>query len=122
MNDSYNLTSAEEKLSAILWEMAPISSPELVDIAQEKLGWKKSTTYTVLRRLCDKGVFQNANAVVTAALTREELLARQSRQFVDSTFSGSLPSFIAAFFGGSKLSAKDADELLQLVETHQEVS
>jgi len=119
MND-YNLTAAEEKLAEIIWQTAPVASPELVDMAQGQLGWKKSTTYTVLRRLCDKGIFQNANAIVAVALTRKELLAHQSRQFVKDSFSGSLPGFIAAFVGGAKLSSKEADELVQLIEAHQE--
>ena len=120
MNDSSILTSAEEKLAAIIWECSPLLSPDLVDIAHSRLGWKKSTTYTVLRRLCDKGIFANTNATVSTALTRDELLARQSRQFVNQAFGGSLPGFIAAFVGGGKLSPKDTDELLQLIEAHQE--
>jgi len=123
MNDNYILTTAEEKLAAIIWQNAPIPSPQLVDMAQKKLDWKKSTTYTVLRRLCDKGIFKNENTIVTVALTSKELLARQSRQFVDDAFSGSLPGFIAAFVGGGgKLSPKEADELRKLIEAHQEVS
>jgi len=116
----YNLTAAEAKLADILWHVAPVTSPVLVDIAQEKLGWKKSTTYTVLKRLCDKGIFTNTNAEVATALTREELLARQSHQFVDKSFSGSLPGFIAAFVGGAKLSSKECSELVQLIEAYQE--
>jgi len=116
----YNLTTAEEKLATIIWRTAPVTSPDLVDIAQSELDWKKSTTYTVLRRLCDKGIFKNENAIVSTALTREELQARQSRQFVANTFSGSLPSFVAAFVGGGKLSPKVADALMQLIESHQE--
>ena len=120
MSDQYTLTSAEEKLATIIWDNAPIPSPDLVEMAHNKLDWKKSTTYTVLRRLCEKGIFQNTNAEVTIQLTRNELLALQSRQFVDRTFSGSLPGFIAAFVGGGKLSSKVADELVQLIEAHQE--
>ena len=120
MNDHHNLTSAEEKLADIIWSSAPISSPDLVDIAYKQLDWKKSTTYTVLRRLCEKGIFKNTNATVTAQRTRQELLALQSRQFVNQAFSGSLPSFIAAFVGGGKLSPKIADELVKLIEAHQE--
>ena len=120
MSDSNILTSAEEKLAAIIWDNAPIPSPDLVDLAHSQLGWKKSTTYTVLRRLCDKGIFANTNAIVSTALTHDELLARQSRQFVNQAFNGSLPGFIAAFVGGGKLSPKEADELKQLIESHQE--
>ena len=120
MNDHYTLTTAEEKLADIIWSSAPIPSPDLVDIANKQLDWKKSTTYTVLRRLCEKGIFKNTNALVTTQLTRKELLALQSRRFVDQAFSGSLPGFIAAFVGGGKLPPKVADELVQLIEAHQE--
>ena len=120
MDDNYNLTAAEERLADIIWQRAPISSPELVDIAWAILEWKKSTTYTVLRRLCEKGIFYNANAIVKTAITREELIARQSRQFVNSSFGGSLPRFVTSFFGGKKLSAKEAEELKRLIEAHEE--
>ncbi len=113
------LTAAEEKLAGILWRAAPLTSPELVALADTELGWKKSTTYTVLKKLCDKGVFQNDNAVVTVTLTREELAARQSRRFVEDTFGGSLPRFITSFFGGKKLTPEQADELRQLIEEHE---
>jgi len=122
MNDNYTLTAAEERLADIIWQEAPISSPALVDKAWETLGWKKSTTYTVLRRLCEKEIFINGNALVKVAITREELIANQSRQFVNSSFGGSLPGFIASFFGGKKLSSKEAAELKQLIEEHQEGS
>jgi len=122
MADKFTLTGAEEKLAEIIWAKAPLTSPELVDISFEELGWKKSTTYTVLRRLCEKGIFVNGNARVTVNLTREDLVASQSRQFVKSAFGGSLPGFIASFFGGKKLSLEEADELRQLIEAHQEES
>ena len=122
MNDNYNLTVAEERLADIIWQEAPIASPDLVDIALRTLGWKKSTTYTVLRRLCDKGIFINGNALVKIAITRQELIAYQSRSFVDSSFGGSLPGFIASFFSGKKLSSKEADELKLLIDAHQEES
>ncbi|MCL2572304.1 MAG: BlaI/MecI/CopY family transcriptional regulator [Defluviitaleaceae bacterium] len=120
MNDNYTLTVAEERLADIIWQKAPLTSPELVNIAWEKLEWKKSTTYTVLRRLCEKGIFVNGSAIVKVAITREELIASQSRHFVNSSFGGSLPGFMASFFGGKKLSAKEADELKQLIDQHQE--
>ena len=122
MNENHTLTMAEEKLADIIWQKAPISSPTLVDIAWEILQWKKSTTYTVLRRLCEKGIFTNSNAIVKTAITKEELIAYQSRQFVDNSFEGSLPRFIASFFGGKKLSHKEASELKKLIDQHQEGS
>ena len=120
MNDNHNLTTAEEKLASIIWQKAPIASPALVDIAWETLGWKKSTTYTVLRKLCEKGVFTNNNALVETALTREQLTAMQSRRFVNSSCGGSLPAFIAAFASGKKLSPKEAKEIKALIDSLQE--
>ena len=113
------LTPSEERLANILWREAPITSPELVEFALRELNWKKSTTYTVLRKLCEKGVFININATVSVALTREELISRQSRSYVEDTFGGSLPRFIASFFGGNKLSEKQAEELIRQIEEHK---
>jgi len=114
------LTDAEEKLATIIWREVSLTSPELVVFADSELGWKKSTTYTILKRLCDKGVFKNENAIVSVLLTRDELLARQSRYFVEDSFGGSLPKFIASFIGGEKLSQKQAAELKRIIENHEE--
>jgi len=120
MANNIYLTEAEEKLASIIWSHAPISSPDLVALAARELNWKKSTTYTVLKKICDKGVFRNENANVTVLLTREELLSRQSRRYVEDAFGGSLPKFIASFFGGKKLSPEQAAELKRLIEEHEE--
>ena len=116
---SINLTTAEEKLSAVIWREAPINSTELVELTAKEMDWKKSTTYTVLKKLCDKGVFRNDNALVSVVLTRDELIARQSRSYVEDTFGGSLPRFIASFIGGKKLSPEQADELRRLIDEHE---
>ena len=110
----------EAKFADIIWQNAPISSTELVLRAQEALAWKKSTTYTVLKRLCEKGIFENNNAVVTAKLTREEFHSLQSHKFVEDTFQGSLPAFLAAFTSGKRLSAEEVRQLRQLIAEHQE--
>jgi len=116
MKNDVNLTAAEEKLAELVWKKAPITSPELVELANESLGWKKSTTYTILKKLCDKNVFKNDNALVTVALTYNELLAQQSRRYVEDSFGGSLPRFITSFIGsGQKLTAEQAAELKQLI-------
>ncbi|MCL2337384.1 MAG: BlaI/MecI/CopY family transcriptional regulator, partial [Firmicutes bacterium] len=94
----------------------PLTSPDLVALAEREMDWKKSTTYTVLKKLCDKGVFKNENAHVTIVLTRDEQTARQSRRFVEDTFGGSLPKFIASFIGGGKLTPEQAAELKRLIE------
>ena len=113
------LTAAEEKLAALIGREAPISSPDLVARAQRELDWKKSTTYTVLKKLCDKGVFQNEHAQVSVILTRDDLIAQESRRYVDDLFGGSLPRFVTAFIGGGKLSAEQAEELKRLIAEHE---
>lgn len=106
----------EMRFAELIWENEPIPSGALVALAAEKLGWKKSTTYTMLRRLCERGIFQNENAVVSARLTREQYAARESEDFVASTFGGSLPMFVASFTSRNRLSKKDIDELQRLID------
>ena len=87
-----------------------------MELCAERLDWKKSTTYTVLRRLCQKGIFQNEGGMVTSLLTREEFAARQSREFVDQAFDGSLPKFLAAFASRKKLSGEEIEQLQRLID------
>ena len=110
------MTEAEYRLAELIWENAPIGSGELVQLCAERLGWKKSTTYTVLKRLCDRGIFQNQNGIVTACISRDAFYAAQSEQFVDETFGGSLPAFVAAFSSRKKLSEREIDQLEQLIK------
>jgi predicted transcriptional regulator len=88
----------------------------LVKLCAEKLEWKKSTTYTVLKKLCDRGIFQNVDGVVTSVLSKQEFAAAQSEQFVEETFKGSLPAFLAAFNARKKLSNADIDEIQKLID------
>ena len=120
MIKNIGLTEAEEKLAALVWRDAPMGSPELVTAAERELEWKKSTTYTVLKKLCDKGVFRNENATVEVLLTRAEQQARESRSYVEDAFGGSLPHFITSFIGGRKLTTAQASELRRLIEEHEE--
>ena len=119
MSKNINLTAAEEKLAALIWREAPLTSPGLVQIAHKEMDWKRTTTYTVLKKLCDKGVFKNDNANIFVLLTREELTAKQSRRYVEDAFGGSLPKFIASFIGGKTLTAEQADELQRLIDEHK---
>jgi predicted transcriptional regulator len=119
-NKGITLFPAEERLAAIIWREAPVASPELVAFAERELDWKKSTTYTVLKKLCDKGVFRNDNANVTIVLTRDALIAHQSRSFIEDTFGGSLPMFVASFIGGKMLTTEQAKELRRLIEDHED--
>lgn len=114
-----NLTAAEEKLAAVIWREAPLASPDLVALAEQEMEWKKSTTYTVLKKLCEKGVFKNENAHISVILSREEQIARQSRHYVEDIFGGSLPKFITSFIGGKKLTPEQAAELRLLIDKHE---
>ena len=116
----YKLAEAEKRFAEIIWENAPVSSSELVRICEKEMNWKKSTTYTVLKKLCGKGIFQNENAVVTAKLTKEEFYGKQSRKYVEDLFEGSLPRFLTAFCGGKKLSEKEAEEIRKWIEEYRE--
>lgn len=110
------LGEIQEQFAEIIWENEPVASGELVKIAKECLDWKKSTTYTVLRKLCEKGLFQNNGGVVTSMITREEFEGAKSHKFVDDNFKGSLPSFIAAFASKKKLSTKEIDEIQKMID------
>ncbi|NLJ58939.1 MAG: BlaI/MecI/CopY family transcriptional regulator [Tissierellia bacterium] len=116
----YKLTESEEKFAELIWKNEPIGSGELVKLCEKEMNWKKSTTYTVLKKLCDKKVFQNNNAVVSSLITKDEYYSKQSIRFVEDTFGGSLPKFITAFFDGKKLNKKQAEELKKLIDEHRE--
>ncbi|NLY42416.1 MAG: BlaI/MecI/CopY family transcriptional regulator [Clostridiaceae bacterium] len=117
----YKLTESEEKFAQLIWENEPIGSGDLVKLCEKEMNWKKSTTYTVLKKLCEKGIFQNKDAVVSSKITREQYYARQSIRFVEDTFGGSLPKFLTAFISGRKLSRHQAEELKRLIDEHKEV-
>ncbi len=118
----YQMGTVEAKFADIIWAREPISSTELVKIAAEEFDWKKSTTYTVLKRLCEKGIFKNEGGSVTSVITKEEFYAARSEQFVEETFGGSLPAFIAAFTKRKALSKSELDELRRMVEEYEEES
>ena len=114
--DSYKLGIVEQKFAELIWQNEPISSGELVKLCLKELDWKKSTTYTVLKKLCEKGIFQNINGMVTSLISKDEFFALQSKNFVDETFDGSLPAFIAAFTKKQKLSQKEIDEVQKMID------
>lgn len=117
--DIYKLGPIELRFAGLVWDNAPVGSGELVKLAAEALGWKKSTTYTVLRKLCDKGFFENKGGVVRVLLTRADYEAAQSRQVVKEEYHGSLPYFVAAFAGRDGLSDADIDELERMIEQYR---
>lgn len=119
MND-LTMGVAESRFADIIWENEPISSSELVKRSNDLLQWKKSTAFTVLKRLCNKGIFQNQNGVVSSLITRDEFYSAQSEQFVEETFNGSLPAFLAAFTSRKKLSDKEIEEIRKLIDEHKE--
>lgn len=114
--DDFRLGAIETKFADIVWENAPISSGELVKLCWSKLEWKKSTTYTVLKKLCDRGLFQNEGGIVRVLVTRQAFNARQSQRFVEETFDGSLPAFIAAFAAGKKISERDLTDIRRMLD------
>ena len=110
------LGAAENAFAQIVWNHEPISSGELVKLCKKELDWARSTTYTVLRRLCDKGLFKVEDGVISAVLTREGFIAAQTEAFMNDTFESSLPAFIAAFTAGKKLSVQEAEEIRRLID------
>ena len=106
----------ESHFADMIWENEPVPSPELVKLAERELNWKKSTTYTVLKRLCERGIFQNQGGVVTSLISIKNFYAVQSEKFVEETFSGSLPAFLAAFTTRKKLSEEEISELQALID------
>lgn len=112
----YKLGEVEMKFADIIWENEPLPSGELAKLCEEKLGWKKSTTYTILKRVCERELFVNDGGVVTSLVSKPEFLSNKSEQFVEETFAGSLPGFVAAFTAGRKLSEEEVRELQEIIE------
>lgn len=109
----------EFRFAELIWERAPVPSGELVPLCEKAFGWKKSTTYTMLRRLCERGIFANEDGAVTVRQTREEFLSCQSERYVEESFGGSLPRFLTAFCARKKLSEKDIEELRALIDAQR---
>lgn len=106
----------EAKFADIIWSNEPLRPGELVKLAEAELNWKRTTTFTILKRLCEKGIFQNQDRIVTSLISREEFYALQSERFVNDTFEGSLPAFLAAFGTRKKLSEEEVEELKKVIE------
>lgn len=119
MND-LRLAEGEYRFACIVWDNEPLPSGKLVELCREELGWKKSTTYTVLKKLVDRGILRNENAVVSAVIPKDEILREESRNLVERSFAGSLPSFLAHFMGGRTISDAEADELKALIDQYRE--
>ena len=118
--EEIRLGLVESRFADIVWTNEPIHSRDLVKLCDKELDWKKSTTYTVLRKLCERGLFQNQDGMVTSLISKEEYHAIQSEKFVEDTFQGSLPAFLAAFTSRKSLSAEEVAQLRQMVESYEE--
>ncbi|WP_040949294.1 BlaI/MecI/CopY family transcriptional regulator [Gorillibacterium massiliense] len=114
------LYDAEYKFASLIWEHEPINSTELVKLSKTKLGWKKSTTYTVLRKLCERGILHNEDATVTSIVKKADAQKYESQMVVEKAFDGSLPQFLTAFLGGKKLTEREVEELKRIIEEAKE--
>lgn len=114
--DERKLGVIEARFADLIWQNEPLSSGALVRLCEEELGWKKSTTYTVLKKLCQRGIFRNEGGEVTSLISREEFYSAQSRRFVEESFDGSLPAFIAAFSAGKGLSAEEIAQIRRMID------
>ena len=119
MND-YQMGVIESRFADIIWENEPVSSTELAKRSEAMFGWKKSTTYTVLKRLCDKGIFQNNKGTVTSVISRQEFYSVQSEKFVEEAFDGSLPAFLTAFTARKNLTPEEVEHLRRMVAEYEE--
>lgn len=110
----------ESRFADLIWSNEPISSSQVVKLCAEELNWKKSTTFTVLRRLCEKGIFQNNNGTVTSLISKDEFYSMQSEKFVEDTFHGSLPAFLSAFTARKSLTPEEVEHLRRMVAEYEE--
>lgn len=113
------LGEMESRFADIIWENPDVPSGELVKLCAEKLEWKKSTTYTMLRRLCDKGIFQNENGIVRCLMTKDQLAAMKGDELLKENYGGSLPKFLAAFADRRKISSSELDEIQKLIDDYR---
>lgn len=116
----YKLGEMEQRFADLIWEQEPISSRRLTELCAEAFEWKRTTTYTMLKRLCERGLFKNEEGRVTSIVSKNEFQAGQGEQFLNEIFGGSLPKFFAAFTRRNKLSEKEVNEILQLIKEHKE--
>lgn len=118
--EQYKLGKMEQKLAELIWERAPLATGELVKLCEKAFDWKRTTTYTMLKRLCERGIFANENSIVVVKIGREEFQGAQGEQFIQETFGGSLPRFLTAFSRRQKLGEKEIEELKKLIEEYED--
>ena len=113
----YELGNIQERFADIIWTHEPIGSRELANICEKELGWKRPTTYTVLRKLCEKGLFQNNEGTVSSVVPKDEYYSVKSKQIIEQSYNGSLPSFVAAFVSRKSISEEEVSELQKLIDS-----
>lgn len=118
--EPFKLGEMEQKFADLIWEKAPVGSGELAKMCEAAFGWKRTTTYTMLKRLCLRNLFANENGTVVVRMPKEEFLAAQGEQFLEETFEGSLPKFLAAFSRRKRLSCQEVEELRRMIEEYEE--
>jgi predicted transcriptional regulator len=118
--ENLKLCESDYRFMLVVWENEPVASGHLVALCAEKLGWKKPTTYTVLRKMCEKGLLKNEQTIVSSIIPKEQIQAYESECFIERTFEGSLPQFLTSFLGGKTISQKQANELKRLIDAHKE--
>lgn len=110
------LAAVQERFADIVWANEPVASGDLVKLCERELNWKKPTTYTVLRKLCEKGLLQNVDGIVSSLVSKEAFYSEKSEQIIEGSYEGSLPAFIAAFTSRKKLTEKEVDEIQQMID------
>ncbi|MBR5474294.1 MAG: BlaI/MecI/CopY family transcriptional regulator [Lachnospiraceae bacterium] len=118
--ESLKLCESDYRFMTVIWDCEPLTSRHLVELCAERLGWKKATTYTTLKKLCEKGFAQNVDTIVSSLVPRGQVQAYASEHFVEHTFGGSLPGFLTAFLGSKTISEQEAAELKRLIDAHKE--
>lgn len=118
--DELKLCESDFRFMCVIWENEPLSSRRLVELCAQKIGWKKSTTYTTLKKMCNKGFAQNVDTVVTSLVAKDDVQAYAGNKFIENTFAGSLPNFLVSFLGSKKISDEEAAELKKLIDEYKE--
>lgn len=119
MENEVKLFDSEYRMAEIVWEQEPVGSGELARLCKERLGWQRTTAYTVLKKLCERGVLRNDSATVTATVKREEVQRSESKRLLEKMFDNSLPGFIAAFMGEGSITAEEAEGLKALIDSYR---
>ena len=119
--DELKLGTVESRFADLVWQNEPLTTKELVMLCEQELSWKRTTTYTVLKKLCEKGIFKTENSRVSALISRQDFYAMQSEKFVEDTFDGSLPAFIAAFASRKKPTDAEIEEIQRMINSFKEV-